>query len=100
FAGAHLRRGELRRGHQRAGRPGAAVGLEICVLISRIYLAAWYEGVMRITIVGAGGVGGYFGAKLAKSGCEVGFVARGAHLAFMRRNGLLVESQLGDIHLP
>jgi 2-dehydropantoate 2-reductase len=55
---------------------------------------------MRITIVGAGGVGGYFGAKLAKSGCEVGFVARGAHLAFMRRNGLLVESQLGDIHLP
>ena len=54
---------------------------------------------MRITIVGAGGVGGYFGAKLAKSGCEVSFVARGAHLAAMRRDGLRVESQLGDIHL-
>jgi 2-dehydropantoate 2-reductase len=55
---------------------------------------------MRITIVGAGGVGGYFGAKLAKSGCEVGFVARGAHLAAMRRDGLRVESQLGEIYLP
>ncbi len=54
---------------------------------------------MRITIIGAGGVGGYFGAKLAKSGCEVGFVARGAHLAAIRQNGLRVESQLGDIHL-
>jgi 2-dehydropantoate 2-reductase len=55
---------------------------------------------MRITIMGAGGVGGYFGAKLAKSGCEVNFIARGAHLAFLRRNGLRVESQLGDIYLP
>ena len=55
---------------------------------------------MRITIIGGGGVGGYFGAKLAKSGCEVGFVARGAHLAAMRRDGLRVESQLGDIYLP
>ena len=55
---------------------------------------------MRITIVGAGGVGGYFGAKLAKSGCEVGFVARGAHLAAIRRDGLRVESQLGEIYLP
>jgi 2-dehydropantoate 2-reductase len=50
--------------------------------------------------MGAGGVGGYFGAKLAKSGCEVGFVARGEHLAALRRNGLRVESQLGEIHLP
>jgi 2-dehydropantoate 2-reductase len=55
---------------------------------------------MRITIIGAGGVGGYFGAKLAKSGCEVGFVARGAHLAAMRQTGLRVESQSGGIHLP
>ena len=55
---------------------------------------------MRILIMGAGGVGGYFGAKLAKSGCDVGFVARGAHLAAMRQNGLRVESQLGDVHLP
>lgn len=55
---------------------------------------------MRITIMGAGGVGGYFGAKLAKSGCEVNFVARGAHLAALRQNGLRVESQLGDVYLP
>jgi 2-dehydropantoate 2-reductase len=55
---------------------------------------------MKITIIGAGGVGGYFGAKLAKAGCEVGFVARGAHLAAIRQEGLRVESQLGDIHLP
>ena len=55
---------------------------------------------MRITIMGAGGVGGYFGARLAKSGCEVGFVARGTHLAAIRQNGLRVESQLGEIYLP
>jgi 2-dehydropantoate 2-reductase len=55
---------------------------------------------MRIAVRGAGGVGGYFGAKLAKSGCEVNFVARGAHLAAMRQSGLRVESQLGDVYLP
>src|SRR3984893_5708810 len=55
---------------------------------------------MRITIMGAGGVGGYFGAKLAKSGCEVNFVARGAHLAALGKKGLRVESQLGEIYLP
>jgi 2-dehydropantoate 2-reductase len=55
---------------------------------------------MRITIMGSGGVGGYFGARLALGGCDVGFVARGAHLAALRANGLRVESQLGDIHLP
>lgn len=55
---------------------------------------------MRITIVGTGGVGGYFGARLAQGGCNVGFVARGAHLAALREHGLRVESQLGNIHLP
>src|SRR5260370_42026815 len=55
---------------------------------------------MRITVIGAGGVGGYFGAKLAKSGCEVNFVARGPHLAARRQNGFRGESQLGDLHLP
>ena len=52
---------------------------------------------MRITIIGAGGVGGYFGARLAHGGCDVGFVARGSHLAALREHGLRVESQLGDI---
>lgn len=54
---------------------------------------------MRIAVVGAGGVGGYFGARLAKAGCDVTFVARGAHLAAMRDKGLRVLSEGGDIHL-
>ncbi|HET9664358.1 MAG TPA: 2-dehydropantoate 2-reductase [Burkholderiales bacterium] len=55
---------------------------------------------MKIAIMGSGGVGGYFGARLAQSGCEVAFIARGAHLAAMREHGLKVESKLGDVHLP
>jgi 2-dehydropantoate 2-reductase len=54
---------------------------------------------MRIAIVGAGGVGGYFGARLAASDCEIVFVARGAHLEAMRRQGLRVVSALGDLTL-
>lgn len=54
---------------------------------------------MRIAVIGAGGVGGYFGAKLASGGHEVAFVARGAHLAAMREHGLRVESAGGDIVL-
>src|SRR5258706_15017696 len=55
---------------------------------------------MKIAIIGAGGVGGYFGARLQQAGADVGFVARGAHLEALRRDGLRVESPLGDIHLP
>lgn len=55
---------------------------------------------MRITVIGAGGVGGYFGARLARGGCDVGFVARGAHLAALQELGLRVESGLGEIYLP
>ncbi len=55
---------------------------------------------MKIAVMGSGGVGGYFGARLAQAGCEVAFIARGAHLAAMREHGLIVESQLGDIRLP
>lgn len=54
---------------------------------------------MRIAIMGSGGVGGYFGARLAQAGHEVHFIARGAHLAAIRQNGLKVESKLGDVHL-
>jgi 2-dehydropantoate 2-reductase len=52
---------------------------------------------MRIAIVGAGGVGGYFGARLAASGEDVWFIARGAHLEAMRRDGLRVLSANGDV---
>ena len=55
---------------------------------------------MRIAVIGAGGVGGYFGAKLATAGHDVAFVARGAHLEAMRATGLAVESGGGDIILP
>jgi len=55
---------------------------------------------MRIAVIGAGGVGGYFGARLAQAGNDVVFVARGAHLAAMRANGLRIESAVGDFVLP
>jgi 2-dehydropantoate 2-reductase len=48
--------------------------------------------VMRVLVAGAGGVGGYFGAKLARAGTAVTFLARGPHLAAMRRDGLRVRS--------
>jgi len=54
---------------------------------------------MRIAVVGAGGVGGGFGAALAKAGADVTFIARGAHLAAMKGAGLKVLSPRGDIHL-
>jgi 2-dehydropantoate 2-reductase len=50
--------------------------------------------------MGSGGVGGYFGARLAQAGCDVGFIARGAHLAALRERGLVVESKLGNVSLP
>jgi len=54
---------------------------------------------MRIAVIGTGGVGGAFGAALAKAGADLTFVARGAHLAAMRANGLKVESPRGDMHI-
>jgi 2-dehydropantoate 2-reductase len=54
---------------------------------------------MRIAVMGSGGVGGYFGARLAKGGADVVFVARGAHLEAMRKNGLRIESDFEPIEL-
>jgi 2-dehydropantoate 2-reductase len=54
---------------------------------------------MKITVMGPGGVGGYFGARLAQAGNDVTFVARGAHLAAMQANGLRLDSDLGALHL-
>ncbi|HVZ08253.1 2-dehydropantoate 2-reductase [Rhodopila sp.] len=51
---------------------------------------------MRIAVIGAGGVGGAFGAALAKAGADVTFVARGAHLAAMRTAGLRIEGGRGE----
>jgi ketopantoate reductase len=55
---------------------------------------------MRFVIVGTGGVGGFFGAKLFASGQDVRFIARGAHLAAMLRAGLAVYSPDGNLHVP
>ncbi|WP_432846509.1 ketopantoate reductase family protein [Amycolatopsis sp. CA-161197] len=55
---------------------------------------------MRVVVMGTGGVGGYFGARLAHGGHDVSFIARGKHLEALRANGLRVESPLGDLHLP
>ena len=55
---------------------------------------------MRICIFGVGGVGGYFGGRLAEAGNSVAFIARGATLDVLRKEGLRVESPLGDISLP
>lgn len=53
---------------------------------------------MKILVMGAGGVGGLYGGRLAHAGCDVTFVARGAHLAAMREHGLLIESAAhGDV---
>jgi len=54
---------------------------------------------MRIAVVGAGGVGGAFGAALAKAGADVTFIARGAHLAAMKSKGLRIEGGRGETHL-
>ena len=51
---------------------------------------------MRIAVVGIGGVGGYFGGKLAQAGIDTLFIARGATLEALRRRGLRVESINGD----
>ena len=56
---------------------------------------------MKIAVMGSGGVGGFYGGRLANAGYDVHFVARGAHLAAMRENGLTIENEAqGNIHVP
>jgi 2-dehydropantoate 2-reductase len=55
---------------------------------------------MKIVMMGSGGVGGYFGARLAAGGADVHFVARGAHLAAMRAQGLAIEGGPAPLHVP
>jgi 2-dehydropantoate 2-reductase len=54
---------------------------------------------MRMAVMAAGAVGGYFGARMAVAGHDVMFIARGAHRDAIRRDGLKIESSLGDLHL-
>jgi 2-dehydropantoate 2-reductase len=56
---------------------------------------------MRIAVMGSGGLGGLYGGRLAHIGCDVTFIARGAHLAAMKEHGLLLESDgHGNVHVP
>jgi 2-dehydropantoate 2-reductase len=55
---------------------------------------------MKIVMMGSGGVGGYFGGRLAAGGADVHFVARGAHLEAMRSQGLTIEGGPAPFHLP
>ncbi len=56
---------------------------------------------MKIAMMGSGGVGGFFGGRLAHAGYDVSFIARGAHLAAMRERGLVIENEpQGDIRVP
>lgn len=55
---------------------------------------------MRIAVIGAGGVGGYFGGKLAHAGVDTTFIVRGRTLSALRANGLRVDSIRGDFTVP
>lgn len=55
---------------------------------------------MRILVLGAGALGGYFGGRLAASGADVTFLVRPARQAALQRDGLVVESPLGDLRVP
>jgi 2-dehydropantoate 2-reductase len=59
--------------------------------------AAWRGETMKILVMGTGGIGGYFGGRLAAAGQDVTFVARGAHLEAIRRDGLQVLSANGNV---
>jgi len=54
---------------------------------------------MKIAIIGSGGIGGYFGARLVQAGHEVTFLARGQHLKIMKEKGLHIKSILGDFSI-
>ena len=54
---------------------------------------------MKIAVMGTGGMGGYYGGYLAAAECDVTFIARGEHLEAIRRDGLSLRGENGDIHI-
>jgi 2-dehydropantoate 2-reductase len=54
---------------------------------------------VKVAVYGSGGVGGYFGGRLALAGADVHLIARGAHLEALRARGLRVSSTKGDFHV-
>ena len=55
---------------------------------------------MKILVLGAGGVGGYFGGRLAQAGADVTFLVRPARREQIERSGLRITSPLGDLTMP
>lgn len=55
---------------------------------------------MRVLVLGAGGIGGYFGGRLAQAGADVTFLVRDARAAQLRATGLIIESPLGEVRIP
>lgn len=55
---------------------------------------------LRLLVLGAGGIGGYFGARLAAAGVDVTFLVRPQRAETLRQNGLVVLSPLGDVRMP
>src|ERR1051325_10300019 len=82
------------------GRPRKRARTRGKKLISYLYGSRDKIVAMRIAIVGAGGVGGYFGGRLAQAGIDTVFIARGATLDALRTRGLRVDSINGDFNLP
>lgn len=76
----------------RAAGAGAAISRRVIGEGKRLQFDERESVTMRIVIMGSGGTGGYFGARLAKAGHYVLFVARGDHLQAIRDHGLRVES--------
>ncbi|MEO7272550.1 MAG: 2-dehydropantoate 2-reductase [Vicinamibacterales bacterium] len=75
----------------------AAQALHDPAIVGRTETGVLQCGPMRFAILGSGAVGGYYGARLARAGHDVTFIARGAHLAAIRERGLTVRSPaLGD----
>ena len=55
---------------------------------------------MKILVLGAGGIGGYFGGRLAQAGADVTFLVRPKRREQLERDGLVVESPLGNMKMP
>ena len=69
-------------------------------MLARLGQVHGREAAVKLLVMGAGGVGGYYGARFAEAGHEVVFVARGAHLRAIAENGLTVLSERGDVTIP
>ncbi len=84
----------------RSARPEKPSGsIETCPALAAADWSIIWSRTMRVAVIGAGGVGGYFGGRLAQAAHEVHFVARGEHLRAIRDRGLRVRSVRGDFEV-